>query len=139
MTTCSSFYIVISPFYTIFFPLLDSMFLNIEPEQVIPSLLPANLNHTFDLLDNVGGATTKLISMFVSFKSCTIILAFHLFTISTRGHKASTEEAFIITITKLAAGRTSESLMDVFGDTGRSKIDPTHQNQEGSPYQLHVL
>jgi hypothetical protein len=34
-------------------------------------------------------------------------------TISTRGHKASSEEAFIITVT----GRTITSLMEVFGAT----------------------
>jgi hypothetical protein len=32
--------------------LLDSMFMNIEPEDVIPHLLPANLNRTFNLLDS---------------------------------------------------------------------------------------
>jgi hypothetical protein len=31
-----------------FFFLLDSMFMNIEPEDRIPHLLPANLNRTFD-------------------------------------------------------------------------------------------
>jgi hypothetical protein len=36
-------------------------------------------------------------------------------TISTRGHKASSEEAFIITITKLGTGKTSTCLMEVFG------------------------
>jgi hypothetical protein len=35
-----------------FFFLLDSMFMNIEPEDRIPCLLPANLNHAFDLLDS---------------------------------------------------------------------------------------
>jgi hypothetical protein len=30
--------------------LLDSMFMSIELEDVIPRLLPANLNRTFDLL-----------------------------------------------------------------------------------------
>jgi hypothetical protein len=34
-----------------FFFLLDSMFMNNESEQVIPHLLPASLNHTYDLLD----------------------------------------------------------------------------------------
>jgi hypothetical protein len=34
---------------------------------------------------------------------------------STRGHKASSEEAFIITLTKLATGRTSTSLVEAFG------------------------
>jgi hypothetical protein len=37
-------------------------------------------------------------------------------TISTRGHKASSEEAFIITATKLATGRSNTSLMEVLGE-----------------------
>jgi hypothetical protein len=37
--------------------------------------------------------------------------------ISTRGHKASSEEAFIITLTKLATGSTNISLVEVFGAT----------------------
>jgi hypothetical protein len=32
-----------------FFFLLASMFMNIEPEEVIPHLFPANLNNTFNL------------------------------------------------------------------------------------------
>jgi hypothetical protein len=38
-------------------------------------------------------------------------------TISIRGHKASSDEAFTITITKLATGKTSTRLMVVFGAT----------------------
>jgi len=37
--------------------------------------------------------------------------------IATRGHKASSEEAFIITLTKLATGSTNTSLVEVFGAT----------------------
>jgi hypothetical protein len=37
--------------------------------------------------------------------------------ISTKGHKASSEEAFIITITKLATGSSYTSLMEVFSVT----------------------
>ncbi len=48
-----------------------------------------------------------------------------MFTISTVGHKASSEEAFLITIMKLATGRTNTSLMEVFGiitDTFISRV-----------------
>ncbi len=48
-----------------------------------------------------------------------------MFTISTVGHKVSSEEAFIITITKLDTGRTNTSLMEVFGivtDTFISRV-----------------
>jgi len=35
-----------------FFFILDSMFMNIEPEDRIPRLLPENLNRTFDLIND---------------------------------------------------------------------------------------
>jgi hypothetical protein len=54
---------------------------------------------------------------------CILIELYHhlllpvMFSISPKGHKASSEEAFIITITKLATSRSSTSLMEVFGAT----------------------
>jgi hypothetical protein len=51
------------------------MFMKIEPEEVIPHLLPVNLSHTFDLL-TMGSATATHVSMFVSFKSCNIVSTF---------------------------------------------------------------
>jgi hypothetical protein len=48
--------------------------------------------------------------------------------ISTKGHKASSEEAFIITITELATGSSNTSLMEVFGvsmDTFISRVFKT--------------
>ncbi len=38
-------------------------------------------------------------------------------TILIREHKASSEEAFIITLTRLATGSTNTSLVEVFGAT----------------------
>jgi len=37
--------------------------------------------------------------------------------VSTKGHKASSDKAFIINLTKLATGNTSTSLVEVFGAT----------------------
>jgi hypothetical protein len=42
--------------------------------------------------------------------------------ISTRGYKASSEEAFIITLTKLVTGSTSASLVEIFGATSDTFI-----------------
>jgi hypothetical protein len=71
------------------FFLLDSMFMNIEPEEAFPCLLPANLNHTFDLLDN-GWCYHH-----TRFNVCQLQELYHhldlpvSLTISTRQHKAS--------------------------------------------------
>ncbi len=58
-----------------FFFLLDSMFMNIEPGDRISRLVPANLNHTFDLLDN-GWCYHHTRFNVCRFESCTIILTF---------------------------------------------------------------
>ncbi len=82
-----------------FFFILDSMFMNIEPEDRIPRLLPANLNRTFDLL-NDGWCYHH--TRFNVSQLQELYLRLNLpvsLTISTRGHKASSEEAFIITLT----------------------------------------
>jgi hypothetical protein len=100
-----------------FFFLLDSMFMNIEPEDMIPRLLPANLNRTFDLLDNgwcyhhTRFTVSQLQELYHRLNLPVTLV------ISTRGHKASSEEAFIITFTKLATGSTNTSLVEVFGAT----------------------
>jgi hypothetical protein len=99
--------------------------MNFEPEMVIPRLLPANLNHTFDLLDN------RWYYHHASFNACQLQELYHRLnlpvslTISTSGHKASSEEAFIIILTKLATGRASTSWVEVFGastDTFISRV-----------------
>jgi hypothetical protein len=101
---------------------LDSMIMNIEPEDIIPCLLPANLNRTFDLLDN-GWCYHH-----TRFNVVQLHELYHWLNLpvslasSTKGHKASSEEAFIITITKLATGRSNTSLMEVFGVTADTFI-----------------
>jgi hypothetical protein len=108
--------------------LLDSMFMNIEPEDIIPRLLPANRNRTFHLLDN-GWCYHH-----TCFNVCQLQELYHRLNlplslaISTKGHKASSEEAFIITVTKLVTGSSNTSLMEVFGvsmDTFISRVFKT--------------
>jgi hypothetical protein len=109
----------------LFFFSLDAEFMNIEPDQVIPRFAPANCNHTLDVLED-GWCYHH--TRFTVAQLHELYLCLQLpvtFTISTIGHKASSEEAFIITITKLATGRTNTSLMEVFGviaDTFISKV-----------------
>jgi hypothetical protein len=84
-----------------FFFLLYSMFMSIQPEEVIPHLLPANLHYTFNLLDNGWWYHHTW------FNVCKLHEQYHCLdlpvslTISTREHKASSEEAFIIRLTIL--------------------------------------
>jgi hypothetical protein len=99
----------------LFFFTLDSDLINIEPDQVIPRFAPANRNHTFDHLEDKWCYHH---TRFTITQLCELYLHLHflvMFTVSTSGHKASSEEAFIITVTKLATGRTNTSLMEVFG------------------------
>ncbi len=109
----------------LFFFTLDSEFMNIEPDQVIPRFAPANRNRTFDLLED-GWCYHHTRFTVAQLRELYLRLQLSVtFTILTVGHKASSEEAFIITITKLATGRTNTSLMEVFGivtDTFISRV-----------------
>jgi hypothetical protein len=92
--------------------LLDSMFMNIDQKMLFliffqPTTTVPSTCWT------MGGATTTRVSTLLNF------------VISTKGHKASSEEAFILTLTKLAAGSSNTSLMEVFGvsmDTFISRV-----------------
>ncbi len=109
----------------LFFITLDSEFMTIEPDQVIPRFAPANRNRTFDLLED-GWCYHHTRFTVAQLRELYLRLQLPVtFTISTVGHKASSEEAFIITVTKLATGRTNTSLMEVFGvitDTFISRV-----------------
>jgi hypothetical protein len=96
---------------------LDSMFMSIEPEDIIPRLLPADLKCTFDLLDNgwcYHHTRFNVVQLRELYHRLNLPVSL---AISTKGDKASSEEAFIITITKLATGSSNTSLMEVFGVT----------------------
>ena len=109
----------------LFFFLLDSEFMTIEPDQVIPRFAPANRNRTFDLLED-GWCYHHTRFTVAQLRELYLRLQLPVtFNISTVGHKASSEEAFIITATNLATGRTNTSLMEVFGivtDTFISRV-----------------
>jgi hypothetical protein len=94
----------------LFFFTLDSEFMNFEPDQVIPQFALANCNRTLDLLED--GWCYHHTCCFTVAQLCELYLRLQLpvtFTISTVGHKASSEEAFIIAVTKLATSRTNTS------------------------------
>jgi hypothetical protein len=80
------------------------MFMSIEPEEVIPHLLLANLHCTFNLLDNWR------CYHHTHFYVCQLQELYHCLdlpvslTISTIQDKAYSEEVFIVTLTKLATG-----------------------------------
>jgi hypothetical protein len=109
----------------LFFFLLDSEFMTIEPDQVIPQFAPANHNRTFDLLED-GWCYHHTCFTIAQLHELYLRLQLPVtFNISTVGQKASSEEAFIITATKLATGRANTSLMEVFGivtDTFISRV-----------------
>jgi hypothetical protein len=96
----------------LFFFTLDSEFINIKPDQVIPWFAPANCNHMFDLLEDSWCYHHTHFTQLHELYGYLQLPATS--TISTIGHLASSEEAFIITATKLATGRTNTRLMEVF-------------------------
>jgi hypothetical protein len=117
----------------LFFFTLDSEFMNIEPDQVIPQFAPANRNRTFDLLKD-GWCYYHI--CFIVAQICELYLHLQLpvmFTIPTSGHKISSEEAFIITATKLATGRTNTSLLEVFSIVTNTFISRVYK------YMLEVI
>ncbi len=90
--------------------------MSIESDQVIPHFAPANRNCTFDLLED-GWCYRHTHFTVAQIHELYGHLQLPLtFTISTVGHLASSEEALIITLTKLATGSTNTSLMEVFGN-----------------------
>jgi len=105
-----------------FFSLLDNLLMEITADQVIPRLVPANHHRTFDLL-HPGWCY-----QFTGFIVLQLRELYHLlelpavFALMDRGHKASSEEAFIITLTKLATGHSNVMLADVFGYSGDGMV-----------------
>jgi len=84
---------------------------------IIPRIFFLNRTRTLNLLsDSWAYANTRLNVAQLS------KLYIHLqlpatFTFSQQGYKASSEEAFIITLTKIALGKTNVDLTEVFGAT----------------------
>ncbi len=97
---------------------LDNLLMEITPDQVIPRLVPANRNHTFDLL-HPGWCYEKTQFCVAQLRELYHLLEFPLmFVLSEKSHFASSEEAFIITLTKLATGDSNVMLADCFGFSG---------------------
>jgi hypothetical protein len=101
-----------------FFSLLDNLLIEITAGDVIPRLAPLNRHRTFDLL-HPGWCY-----QFTRFRVLQLRELYHLlefpvvFALTNRGHKASSEEAFILTITKIATGHSNVALADIFGFSG---------------------
>jgi hypothetical protein len=88
--------------------------MEITEDEVIPHLVLANHHRTFDLL-HPGWCY-----QFTCFRVLQLREPYHLlefpmvFALTDRGHKASSEEAFILTITKIATGHSNVALADHF-------------------------
>jgi hypothetical protein len=100
-----------------FLSTVDSLFKNINDDDVIPRNNFFNRNRTLNLLsDSWAYANTHFnVAQLSELYFCLQLPA--SFIISQRGHKASSEEAFIITLTKIALGKTNVDLTEVFSAT----------------------
>jgi hypothetical protein len=105
-----------------FISLLDNHLMEITPDQVIPRLVPANRLRTFDQL-HPGWCYEKTRFCVVQLRELYHLLEFPVrFTLSDRGHYASSEEAFILTMVKLATGDSNVELADYFGFSGDGMV-----------------
>ena len=94
--------------------------MEITPDQVIPPLVPANYHCTFDLL-HPGWCYQN--THFVQLWELYHLLEFPaVFALTNRGHKASSKEAFAVTLTKLATGHNNVVLVDIFGFSGDGMV-----------------
>jgi hypothetical protein len=101
---------------------LDNLLMVITPDQVIPHLVPANWNRTFDLL-HPGWCHEKTHFLVAQLWELYHLLEFPaMFLLSNRGHYASSEEAFILMLTKLATGDTNLVLADTFSYLGDGMV-----------------
>ncbi len=106
-----------------FFETLDNLLMEIMPALLIPRLAPANRNRTFDLLHPVGWCYQKTRFRVVQLRELYHLLEFPaVYTLTNRSHYASSEEAFIIMLMKLATGDSNVVLADTFGFSGDGMI-----------------
>jgi len=54
-----------------------------------------------------------------------------MLALTDRGHKASSEEAFILTITEIATGRSNVALADLFGFSGDGMVSLIYRYLNG--------
>ena len=91
---------------------LDNLLMVITPDQVIPRLVPANRNRTFDQL-HPGWCYEKTRFRVAQLRELYHLLEFPaMYALTNKGHYASLEEAFILTLVKLATGDTNVELAD---------------------------
>ncbi len=110
-----------------FFETLDNLLMEITPAQVIPCLAPANRNRTFDLL-HPGWCYQKTRFRVVQLRELYHLLEFPaVYALTNRSHYASSEEAFIIMLMKLASGDSNVVLADTFGFSADGMISLIYQ------------
>jgi hypothetical protein len=100
-----------------FLSTLGSLFMNINEDDIIPRNNFFNRNRTLNLLgDSWAYANTRFnVAQLSELFFCLQLPA--TFIISQRGHKTSSEEAFITTLTKIASGKTNVDLTEMFDAT----------------------
>ncbi len=107
---------------SIFFSLLDNLLMEITAGDLIPRLAPVNRHRTFDLL-HPGWCYQFTHLRVLQLQELYHLLEFPaVFALTNRGHKASSEEAFIVTLTKLASGHNNVVLADMFGFSGDGMV-----------------
>jgi len=105
-----------------FFSLLDNLLMEITADQVIPRLAPVNRHRTFDLL-HPGWCYQFTRFRVLQLRELYQLLEFPaVFALTNRGHKASSEEAFILTMSKIATGHSNVALADIFGFSGDGMV-----------------
>jgi hypothetical protein len=96
-----------------FLSTVDSLFMNIKEDDIIPRNNVFNRNRTLNILsDSWAYANTRFNSAQLSELYFRLYLP-ATFIIFQQGHKASSEEAFIITLTKIASGNTNVDLTEL--------------------------
>jgi hypothetical protein len=105
-----------------FFQQLDNLITVITPDQVIPCMNPPNRHRKFDLLYE-GRCYQHTRFCVVQLHELYHLLEFPaMFTVSTKGNLASSEEAFILAMVKLATGKSNVELADLFGFCGDAMV-----------------
>jgi hypothetical protein len=101
--------------------------MEITPDQVIPCLVPANCHHIFDFL-HPGWCYQFTHFRIVQLRELYHLLEFPaVFALTNRGHYASSKEAFIITLKKLATGHSNVMLAEIFRFSGDGMISLIYQ------------
>jgi hypothetical protein len=110
-----------------FFSALNNLLMEITPNQVIPCLVLANRNCSFDLL-HPGWCYEKTHFRVAQLQELYHLLEFPvMFVLLERRHYASLEETFIITLMKLTTGGSNVVLADCFGFSHDGMISLIHQ------------